>query len=124
MYKRILMAYDGSEAGQNALLECKDLMQWTGAALTLVAVMASLGASMGLWLQAHDYLAFAAFALWMGLSYGGSVSLMPALCMDFFGNGRGDKCKVCISCCCICWHSLLCRSRLWYNMPVLSSITT
>ena len=39
MYKRILMAYDGSEAGQNALLECKDLMQWTGAALTLVAVM-------------------------------------------------------------------------------------
>ena len=39
MYKRILMAYDGSEAGQNALLECKDMMQWTGAALTLVAVM-------------------------------------------------------------------------------------
>jgi nucleotide-binding universal stress UspA family protein len=39
MYKRILMAYDGSEAGQNALLECQDLMQWTGAALTLVAVM-------------------------------------------------------------------------------------
>lgn len=39
MYKRILMAYDGSEAGQNALLECKDLMQWTGAAVTLVAVM-------------------------------------------------------------------------------------
>lgn len=39
MYKRILMAYDGSEAGQHALLECKDLMQWTGAALTLVAVM-------------------------------------------------------------------------------------
>jgi MFS family permease len=27
----------------------------------------------------------AVFALWMGLSYGGSVSLMPALCMDFFG---------------------------------------
>ena len=39
MYKRILMAYDGSEAGQNALLECQDVMQWTGAALTLVAVM-------------------------------------------------------------------------------------
>ena len=39
MYKRILMAYDGSEAGQHALLECKDLVQWTGAALTLVAVM-------------------------------------------------------------------------------------
>ncbi len=39
MYKRILMAYDGSEAGQHALLACKDLMQWTSAALTLVAVM-------------------------------------------------------------------------------------
>ena len=39
MYQRILLAYDGSEAGQNALLECKDLVQWTGAALTLVAVM-------------------------------------------------------------------------------------
>ena len=39
MYKRILMAYDGSEAGQNALLECTDMVQWTGAALTLVAVM-------------------------------------------------------------------------------------
>ena len=52
---------------------------------TLVAVMASLGASMGLWLLARDYAAFALFALWMGASYGGSVSLMPALCMDFFG---------------------------------------
>lgn len=52
---------------------------------TLVGVMASLGLSMGLWLLARDYTALAAFALWMGLSYGGSVSLMPALCMDFFG---------------------------------------
>lgn len=39
MYKRILMAYDGTELGQKVLLECQDLMQWTGAALTLVAVM-------------------------------------------------------------------------------------
>jgi len=52
---------------------------------TLVVVMASLGTSMGLWLLARDYAAFAVFALWMGVSYGGSVSLMPALCMDFFG---------------------------------------
>lgn len=39
MYKRILLAYDGSESGQKALLECKDLVQWTGATLALVAVM-------------------------------------------------------------------------------------
>ncbi len=51
----------------------------------LVSVMASLGLSMLLWLVAPGYAALAVFALWMGLSYGGSVSLMPALCMDFFG---------------------------------------
>ena len=39
MYKRILLAYDGSEAGQKALLACTDLVQWSGATLTLVAVM-------------------------------------------------------------------------------------
>ena len=39
MYKRILLAYDGSESGQKALLDCKDLAQWSGATLTLVAVM-------------------------------------------------------------------------------------
>ena len=39
MYKRILLAYDGSESGQKALLDCKDLVQWSGATLTLVAVM-------------------------------------------------------------------------------------
>ncbi len=30
MYKRILLAYDGSESGQKALLDCKDLVQWSG----------------------------------------------------------------------------------------------
>ena len=39
MYKRILLAYDGSESGQKALLDCKDLVLWSGATLTLVAVM-------------------------------------------------------------------------------------
>lgn len=39
MYKRILLAYDGSEAGQKALLDCQDLVQWSGATLALVAVM-------------------------------------------------------------------------------------
>lgn len=39
MYKRILLAYDGSESGQKALLDCTDIVQWSGATLTLVAVM-------------------------------------------------------------------------------------
>ena len=39
MYKRILLAYDGSESGQKALLDCRDIVQWSGASLTLVAVM-------------------------------------------------------------------------------------
>ena len=39
MYKRILLAYDGSESGQKALLDCQDLVQWSGATLGLVAVM-------------------------------------------------------------------------------------
>ena len=56
-----------------------------GRPLTLVLVEASLGLSMLLWLAAGGYPALALFALWMGLSYGGIVSLMPALCMDLFG---------------------------------------
>ena len=39
MYKRILLAYDGSEAGQKALLDCQDLAQWSQAELFLIAVM-------------------------------------------------------------------------------------
>jgi MFS family permease len=72
----------GSLAGRLAIGAIADRI---GRGPTLVGVMASLGASMGLWLLARDYAAFAVFALWMGASYGGSVSLMPALCMDFFG---------------------------------------
>ncbi len=72
----------GSLAGRLAIGALADRI---GRGPTLVVVMASLGASMGLWLLARDYATFAIFALWMGLSYGGSVSLMPALCMDFFG---------------------------------------
>ena len=41
MYKRILLAYDGSDSGQKALLECHEIAQWSQAELTLVAVMAS-----------------------------------------------------------------------------------
>ncbi len=39
MYKKILLAYDGSESGQKALLDCRDLAQWGDAQLSLVAVM-------------------------------------------------------------------------------------
>lgn len=39
MYKNILLAYDGSESGQKALLDCQDLAHWAHAQLTLVAVM-------------------------------------------------------------------------------------
>jgi nucleotide-binding universal stress UspA family protein len=39
MYKRILLAYDGSESGQKALLDCHDIAQWSQAELFLVAVM-------------------------------------------------------------------------------------
>ena len=38
MYKRILLAYDGSEPGQKALLDCREIAQWSGASLTLIAV--------------------------------------------------------------------------------------
>ena len=48
-------------------------------------MQASLGLSMLLWWRAPGYPALALFALWMGLSYGGVVSLMPALCMDLYG---------------------------------------
>jgi MFS family permease len=72
----------GSLSGRFAIGALADRI---GRGPTLVAVTASLGLSMLLWLAARDHLALAVFALWMGLSYGGAVSLMPALCMDFFG---------------------------------------
>lgn len=56
-----------------------------GRGRTLVMAQASLGLAFVLWWGGEGYAALAAFALWMGLSYGGIVSLMPALCMDLFG---------------------------------------
>ncbi|MDW5443271.1 universal stress protein [Polaromonas sp. SM01] len=38
MYKRILLAYDGSKSGQKALLDCRDIAQWSNATLNLIAV--------------------------------------------------------------------------------------
>lgn len=39
MYKRILLAYDGSAPGQQALLDCHEIAQWSHAELTLIAVI-------------------------------------------------------------------------------------
>ena len=72
----------GSLTGRFAIGAMADRV---GRPLTLVLVQASLGASMLLWLAAGGYPALALFALWMGTSYGGIVSLMPAMCMDLFG---------------------------------------
>lgn len=38
MYKRILLAYDGSESGQKALLDCRDIANLGQSELSLVAV--------------------------------------------------------------------------------------
>ena len=47
MYKRILMAYDGSEAGQKALLEGRGMAGWGGAEMHLIAVMPPPAAFIG-----------------------------------------------------------------------------
>ena len=47
MYKRILLAYDGSEAGQNALLESRGLAGWGGSEMHLIAVMPPPAAFIG-----------------------------------------------------------------------------
>jgi nucleotide-binding universal stress UspA family protein len=39
VYKTIVLAYDGSESGQKALLDCQEIGQWSQARLYLVAVM-------------------------------------------------------------------------------------
>lgn len=58
MYKKILLAYDGSEPGQRALLDCQEIAQWSHAELTLVAVMASptpaLGPEGGVYYSAQE----------------------------------------------------------------------
>ena len=48
MYKKILLAYDGSDAGQKALLDCRDLANWSHADLHLIAVMPSAMSFVGL----------------------------------------------------------------------------
>ena len=48
MYKKILLAYDGSDAGQRALLDCQDLAHWSQSEICLVAVMPSAMSFVGL----------------------------------------------------------------------------
>lgn len=48
MYKRILLAYDGSEAGQKALLDCHEIAHWSQSSITLVAVMSLSVGVMGI----------------------------------------------------------------------------
>ena len=47
MYKRILLAYDGSGPGQQALLDARELAQWSNPELHLVAVMPPPAAFIG-----------------------------------------------------------------------------
>jgi len=47
MYKRIVLAYDGTEPGQQALLDCQEIAQWSQAELTILAVVPYPLASVG-----------------------------------------------------------------------------
>jgi MFS family permease len=57
-----------------------------GRAQTLVLMQLSMGASYLLWSAAGGQIMLVVFALWFGLSYGSIVSLLPAICMDYFGG--------------------------------------
>jgi MFS family permease len=72
----------GSLVGRFAIGALADRV---GRRQTLVLMQVSMGASYLLWLGASGYPMLLLFALWFGLSYGGIVSLLPALCMDLFG---------------------------------------
>ncbi len=52
---------------------------------TLLIMQMSMGLTYLVWLNAAGDHALMFFALWFGLSYGGIVSLLPAICMDLFG---------------------------------------
>ncbi|MBS1179511.1 MAG: yhjX 3 [Proteobacteria bacterium] len=56
-----------------------------GRTLTLLLMQGSMGLSVLAWFSAGSYPMLVFFALWFGLSYGGIVSLLPAICMDLFG---------------------------------------
>jgi MFS family permease len=56
-----------------------------GRTLTLLLMQVSMGLSVLAWFSAGGYPMLVFFALWFGLSYGGIVSLLPAISMDLFG---------------------------------------
>ncbi len=72
----------GSLVGRFAIGALADRI---GRLRTLTLLQASMALSYLLWWGAGGYVALALFALWFGLSYGGIVALLPALCMDLFG---------------------------------------
>ncbi len=72
----------GSLVGRFAIGALADRI---GRLRTLTLLQASMALSYQLWWGAGGYVALALFALWFGLSYGGIVALLPALCMDLFG---------------------------------------
>ena len=72
----------GSLVGRFAIGALADRI---GRLRALTLLQASMALSYLLWWGAGAYLALALFALWFGLSYGGIVALLPALCMDLFG---------------------------------------
>ncbi len=72
----------GSLVGRFAISALADRL---GRTLTLTLMQVSMAATYLLWIASGGYPSLAVFALWFGLSYGGIVSLMPAICMDLFG---------------------------------------
>jgi MFS family permease len=73
----------GSLVGRFAIGVVADRL---GRAQTLVLMQLSMGASYALWGAAGGQVMLVIFALWFGLSYGAIVSLLPAICMDYFGG--------------------------------------
>jgi MFS family permease len=73
----------GSLVGRFAIGVVADRL---GRAQTLVLMQLSMGASYVLWGAAGGQGLLLVFALWFGLSYGSIVSLLPAICMDYFGG--------------------------------------
>jgi nucleotide-binding universal stress UspA family protein len=47
MYRKILLAYDGSEAGQKALIDCEEIAQINNSEICLIAVMPPAAALIG-----------------------------------------------------------------------------
>jgi len=73
----------GSLVGRFAIGVVADRL---GRAQTLVLMQLFMGAAYLLWGAAEGQVLMVAFALWFGLSYGAIVSLLPAICMDYFGG--------------------------------------